>query len=95
MSWFGFGSSQASSKPPAGLHFKLGLVGGGSQPPSNYIPLVGGKTGATSPITPTWDVDKDTNRLFQEHGVDEMKEIEKQARLDIDRRREDLRQMVG
>ena len=45
--------------------------------------------------TPTWDVERDTDTLFREHGVEEIKEIEKQTRLDIDSRREDLRQMVG
>ena len=45
--------------------------------------------------TPTWDVEKDTDRLFRDHGIEEIKRIEKQTRLDIDSRREDLRQTVG
>lgn len=45
--------------------------------------------------TPTWDVEKDTDTLFCLHGIQEIKQIEKQTRLDIDSRREDLRQMVG
>ncbi len=41
------------------------------------------------------NVDGDTDLMFKEHTVEEMKELEKKTRLDIDRRREDLRQMVG
>jgi hypothetical protein len=45
--------------------------------------------------TPTWDVEKDTDKLFRDHRIEEIRQIEKQTRLDIDSRREDLRQMVG
>ena len=51
--------------------------------------------GSPSAATPTWDIEKDTDALFCEHSVEEIKQIEKQTRLDIDSRREDLRQMVG
>ena len=40
-------------------------------------------------------VEKDTDNLFCSHTVEEIKKIEQQTRLDIDRRKEDLRQMVG
>lgn len=93
MSWFSFGSYQASSIPPAGVQLKLGLREGGRLPNSTHMQE--GKAGAITPTTPTWDVKKDTDRLFQEHGVEEVKKIEKQTRLDIDQRQEDLRQMVG
>ena len=92
MSWFNFGSSQASSSPAAGVNLKLGLREGGVHPSAH---LQGGKAGAITPTTPTWDVNKDTDHLFQEHGVEAVKNIEKQTRLDIDQRRVDLRQMVG
>ena len=45
--------------------------------------------------TPAWDVEKDTNNLFRDHGIEDIKKIEEQTRKDIDSRREDLRQMVG
>jgi len=45
--------------------------------------------------TPSWDVEKDTDALVREHGIEEIKRIEEQTRKDIDSRREDLRQMVG
>ncbi len=59
------------------------------------LPLTPATPGSPSVATPTWDVERDTDILFREHGVVEIKEIEMQTRLDIDRRREDLRQMVG
>ena len=40
-------------------------------------------------------VERDTDELFRSNTVQEIKQIEQQTRLDIDRRKEDLRQMVG
>lgn len=78
-SWFSFGVSPRNNPPPTKLVF-----GGLTSTP-----------GTPGVATPTWDVEKDTNTLFQEHTIEEIKQIEKQTRLNIDSRREDLRQMVG
>lgn len=48
-----------------------------------------------SPVGVVGGVEKDTDDLFCSHTVLEIKKIEQQTRLDIDRRKEDLRQMVG
>ena len=77
--WFGFGAAKISPAPT-----KLVFGGGASSSP-----------GSPGVATPMWDVEKDTDTLFREHGIQEIKQIEKQTRLDIDSRREGLRQMVG
>ena len=43
----------------------------------------------------SWDAEKDTSALFCSHSIEEIRQIEQQTRLDIERRKEDLRQMVG
>ncbi len=63
------------------------MLSGGSSAPST--------PGSMGVATPAWDVEKDTDILFRDHGVEEIKKIEEQTRKDIDSRREDLRQMVG
>ena len=95
MSWLSLGSSPAGSNPTVGAQLKLLLKDTETYAPTSSSPLMGGKIGATPPSIPTWDVNKDTDRLFREHRISEVQEIEKQTRLDIDQRREDLRQMVG
>jgi hypothetical protein len=42
-----------------------------------------------------WDNESDTNALFQQHTVDEIRQIERKTRMDIEKKKEDLRQMVG
>ena len=42
-----------------------------------------------------WDVETDISALFSKHSVEEVRKIEQQTRLDIERKKEDLRQMVG
>ncbi|XP_062516970.1 conserved oligomeric Golgi complex subunit 1-like [Corticium candelabrum] len=42
-----------------------------------------------------WDNEADTNALFQQHTVDDIRLIEQKTRMDIDKKKEDLRQMVG
>ena len=89
MSWF-FGSTQgANSSQGRRQLVRLGSSSNGTQ--SSRSPM----NSKGSPVSPIGDVDKETNRMFQEHTVEGMKELEKKTRLDIDRRREDLRQMVG
>ena len=46
-------------------------------------------------IVGSWDAEKDTSALFCSHSIEEIRQIEQQTRLDIERRKEDLRQMVG
>ncbi len=41
------------------------------------------------------DVEREADQLFRSHTVEEIKSIARDKRLEIDRRREDLRQMVG
>lgn len=78
-SWFSFGGTPKSISPPTRLVF--GKSAGTPESPGV--------------ATPTWDAEKDTDTLFRLHGIEEIKQIEKQTRLDIDSRREGLRQMVG
>ena len=78
-SWFSFGGTPKSTPPPTRLVFGQSV----------------GTPGSPGVATPTWDVEKDTDTLFRLHGIEEIKQIEKQTRLDIDSRREGLRQMVG
>ena len=74
------GSHQGTSSPRTpGLSVFKSLSSPGS-------PGLGGVVGG---------VEKDTDELFCSHTVQEIKQIEQQTRLDIDRRKEDLRQMVG
>lgn len=42
-----------------------------------------------------WDVEADISALFSKHSVEEVRQIEQKTRLDIERKKEDLRQMVG
>ncbi|XP_065836451.1 conserved oligomeric Golgi complex subunit 1-like [Oscarella lobularis] len=42
-----------------------------------------------------WNREEDTSRLFQNHTIDEIRQIEKKIRNDIEKKKEDLRQMVG
>ncbi|XP_046839334.1 conserved oligomeric Golgi complex subunit 1-like isoform X2 [Xenia sp. Carnegie-2017] len=42
-----------------------------------------------------WDAEENTQNLFQKHSVVEIVEVEKQTRGDIERKKEDLRLMVG
>lgn len=47
-------------------------------------------------VGPTpWDVEADISALFSKHSVEEVRQIEQKTRLDIERKKEDLRQMVG
>ena len=87
MSWF-FGPSQGSSSTHEGYQRSVSSPGRVAQPQATHA-------NKGTPVSPTWDVNKDINRMFQEHTIEEMKGLEKKTRLDIDRRREDLRQMVG
>ncbi len=71
----------------------------GSSPSSPRTPGLSAFKSLSSPgSTPggiVGGVEKDTDELFCSHTVQEIKQIEQQTRLDIDRRKEDLRQMVG
>ena len=42
-----------------------------------------------------WDVESDISILFCQHSVEEVRKMEQKTRLDIERKKEDLRQMVG
>ncbi|XP_028398941.1 conserved oligomeric Golgi complex subunit 1-like [Dendronephthya gigantea] len=42
-----------------------------------------------------WDAEEDAQNLFQKHSVVEIRELEKRARGDIERKKEELRLMVG
>ena len=47
-------------------------------------------------VAPThWDVETDISALFSKHTIEEVRQIEQKTRLDIERKKEDLRQMVG
>ncbi|CAB4013243.1 Conserved oligomeric Golgi complex subunit 1, partial [Paramuricea clavata] len=43
----------------------------------------------------SWDAEEDSQNLFQKHSVAEIMELEKRARGDIERKKEELRLMVG
>jgi len=89
MSWF-FNSARGVNGPPGRRQLtRLGSSSNEAHSPSSPT------NSKWAPVSPIGDVDKETNRMFQEHTVEEMKDLEKKTRLDIDRRREDLRQMVG
>lgn len=47
--------------------------------------------GAGSP----WEVEADISALLSKHSVEEVRKIEQKTRLDIERKKEELRQMVG
>ncbi|XP_065910977.1 conserved oligomeric Golgi complex subunit 1-like [Dysidea avara] len=59
----------------------------------------------SSPVTPVfrvytnkearWDAERDTDTLFQNHSVEEIRKIERRTRNDIQIKKEELRQMVG
>ena len=85
----GFGSSASS---PTSQSASLG-AGSPSSPPGLSVFKSLGSPG--SPGGTLGGVEKDTDNLFCFHTVEEIKKIEQQTRLDIDRRKEDLRQMVG
>ena len=42
-----------------------------------------------------WDVEADIAALFSKHSVKDVRKIEQKTRLDIERKKEELRQMVG
>ena len=68
---------------------------GSSSPQSPGLSMFKSLGSPGSPVGVVGGVEKDTDDLFRSHTVDEIKRIEQQTRLDIDRRKEDLRQMVG
>lgn len=59
--------------------------------------LVGPTTTHAQLVTQSrsWDAEVDTNALFCRHTVEEVRQIAQRTRLDIERKKEDLRQMVG
>ena len=60
---------------------------------------------SASPLSPSprqrgregrsWDVEADISVLFSKHSVEQVRQIEQKTRLDIERKKEELRQMVG
>ena len=42
-----------------------------------------------------WEVEADISVLLSKHSVEEVRKIEQETRLDIERKKEELRQMVG
>ena len=42
-----------------------------------------------------WEVEADISALLSKHSVEEVRKIEQRTRLDIERKKEELRQMVG
>ena len=77
----------------------MGEAPAGSAPNSPRTPGLSAFKSLSSPVSSPGGVlggvEKDTDELFCSHTVQEIKQIEQQTRLDIDRRKEDLRQMVG
>lgn len=100
-SWLSFGRSFTSSPPPnrsVSLDLTAARVDGNAQGSAKSTPGLSAFKSLGSPGSPggmMGGVEKDTDNLFCSHTVEEIKKIEQQTRLDIDRRKEDLRQMVG
>ena len=42
-----------------------------------------------------WEVEADISSLLSKHYVEEVRRIEQKTRLDIERKKEELRQLVG
>ena len=42
-----------------------------------------------------WEVEADISSLLSKHSVEEVRRIEQRTRLDIERKKEELRQLVG
>lgn len=88
--WLSFGQSISSSPPSRSV--SVGETGAGSTPGLSMFKSLG-SPGSLGGVVGS--VEKDTDDLFCSRTVEEIKQIEQQTRLDIDRRKEDLRQMVG
>lgn len=98
-SWLSFGQSFSSSPSVTGTGAAASAAGSG--PNSPRTPGLSAFKSLSSPISSgspgdvLGGVERDTDELFRSNTVQEIKQIEQQTRLDIDRRKEDLRQMVG
>lgn len=109
-SWLSFGRGRFSSSGDGGgggSPLPLSPTGSRSNhasSPKSKVPSLASPPGLSmfksldspgSPVGVMGGVEKDTDNLFCSRTVQEIKQIEQQTRLDIDRRKEDLRQMVG
>lgn len=96
--WLRFGrlSSNEPTSPTNGVASRIESP---SSQPATSPPGLSVFKSLESPGSPVEEVmggvEKDTDGLFRSRSVEEIKRIEQQTRLDIDRRKEDLRQMVG